>query len=183
MAVARHHGSSLTPDCQVLVVAGQFLHLVLRRLQLLLSGIGFLLGRLLLRAQGLDLGLEVINFAGERMRNFQHLVDLQFVVDVHPVEAGEVLGQDAEHLRDRANRIAGANRVRDDIRWMRLDGRLGRFVSGLIGVLGVGRFAGRWPRRPRGGRRRRNRALVEVGLRERESASGNNKHHRECKPG
>ena len=141
MAVARHHGRILTLVCKSLVVAGQFLHLVLRRLQLLLGGIGFLLGRLLLRAQGLDLGLEVINFAGERMRNFQHLVDLQFVVDVHPVEAGEILGHDAEHLRDCANRIAGANRVRDDIRRMRLDGRLGRFVSGLIGILSVGRFA------------------------------------------
>ena len=129
MAVARHHGRILTLVCKLLVVAGQFLHLVLRRLQLLLRGVGFLLGRLLLRAQGLDLGLEVINFAGERMRNFQYLVDLQFVVDVHAVKAGEILGHDAEHLRDCANRIAGANRVGDDIRRMRLDGRLGRFVS------------------------------------------------------
>ena len=87
------------------------------------AAVGLLLGRLLLRAQRLDLRLERIDFGGERMRNLQHLIDLQFVVDVHPVGVREVIGSDPEHLRNSADRIAGANRVRDDVRGMiRLDG-------------------------------------------------------------
>ncbi len=112
-AVACHHGSSLTPSLQILVLAGEFLHLRLERFDLLLRRVGLLLGRLLLRAQRLDLRLESIDLGGEGMRHLQHLVDLQLLVDVNPIGVREFFGRDPEHLGNRADRITGANGVRD----------------------------------------------------------------------
>ncbi len=158
---------------QILVLAGQFLHLRLERLDLLLRRVGFLLRGLLLRAQRLDLRPEVGDLGGERMRNLQHLVNLQLVVNMHPIGVRDFFGRDPEHLGNRADRVAGAHRVRDYVRRMLQASALIRRRAGQSSLAGRTTRAG-------GDDGGIVVSLMSV-LRERKSAAGNDKRHREAR--